>query len=159
MSVYYDKTRHRYRLDLRYNGYRIAATNKSNQPLERMQSIILSNNMPYDKAKMLVTDYKKGLIPPGYIGHKYFCSDVGYRIMTSYNNFDGYICKYYQTAEEAWNDPRIQSCLKTANGQKHGDYNKYLATVDSGRPWNICVYTILRCRLTVHGSILATKKR
>jgi len=135
------------------------ATGSDRQALLRMRSIICSNNLSYIKAKLLASDYKAGKIPPGYIGHKYLCHDIGYRIITAYGNGDGFICGYYTTPKDAWQDPRIQSRIKEAGVQQYGDYTKSLATVDAGRPWQICIYTILRCHITVRGNILAVKKK
>lgn len=122
-----------------------------------MQKIIRNNHLPYDNAKRLAVDFNAGKIPPGYIGHQYFCPEVGYRLITSYTNGDGFISNYYPTAIEAWEDSRIQSRIATA-GVPYTDYDTYVNMVNGGHPWTLMGLTILRCRITVRGNLLAVKK-
>ncbi len=157
MSVYYDKRSRNWCMDIRFGNKSLQIHSSEQQLLLRMQSIIKNNRLTYDMSKKLVTDYKHGLIPAGYIGHKYLPQEIGYRIISSYGNGDGFICRCHLTALEAWKDPRIQSHI-TIVGGTYADYDTYLHTVNVGHPWTIMGLTILRCRITVRGNLLAVKK-
>ncbi len=157
MSVYYDKRSHNWCMDIRFANKRIQIHSPEQQLLVRMQSIIKTNKLTYDMSKKLATDYRHGLIPAGYIGHKYLPKEIGYRIISSYGGGDGFICTCYPTALEAWKDSRIQSRIATA-GVQYADYDTYLHTVDGGHPWTLLGLTILRCRITVRGNLSAVKK-
>jgi hypothetical protein len=144
-------------MDIKVNDKRLQVHSPERQPLVRMQTIIRNNQLTYHKAKKLASDYQQGLIPAaGYIGHKYLPREIGYRIISAYGGGDGFINTHYPTAAEAWQDPRIQSRIAIA-GVQYADYDSYLNTVDSGRPWSLLGLTILHCRITVHGNILIVK--
>jgi hypothetical protein len=144
-------------MDIRISDKRLQTHSPEEKLLVRMKSIIKNNRLTYDISKKLTTDYRHGLIPAGYIGHKYLPKEIGYRIISSYGNGDGFICRCYPTALEAWNDLRIQSYITTA-GVQYADYDTYLHTVDGGHPWTLMGLTILHCRITVRGKLLAVKK-
>lgn len=73
MSIYYVKRYNLWCLDIKVDGQRLQTSAADKQVLERMQSIIQTNKLPYIKAKRLAKDYKQNKIPAGYIGHQYLC--------------------------------------------------------------------------------------
>lgn len=143
-------------MDLRLRDKRLQTSAVDKYVLERMQYIIKANSLSYDKAKTLASDYKVGKIPAGYIGHKYLNPAPGYRIISAYSKGNGFIHTYYATAEDAWNDPRIQSNI-AAVGIQYADYDTYFHTVKCGRPWTIMGLTILQCKISTHGNIRIIK--
>lgn len=157
MSIYYDNRSHKWCMDIRIGVKRLQVHNREQQPLLRMETIIRNNHLPYDRAKRLAVDFNADKIPAGYIGHKYLCPDTGYRLLIAYTNGDGFISKYYPTAAEAWQDPRIQSRIATT-GVQYADYDTYIRTVDSGKPWTLMGLAILHCRITVRGNLRIVKK-
>ena len=146
MSIYYVKRYSLWCLDIKVDGRRLQTSAADKQVLERMQFIIQTNKLPYNKAKRLAKDYKQNKISAGYIGHQYLCPDIGYRIISAYSKGDGFIHTYYDNLKDAWRDPRIQERISVA-GVQYADYETYCQTVDSGKLWTLMGMTILHCKI------------
>ena len=158
MSIYYVKRYSLWCLDIKVDGRRLQTSAADKQVLERMQSIIQSNKLPYNKAKRLAKDYKQNKIPAGYIGHQYLFPGIGYRIILAYSNGDGFIHTYYDNPKDAWRDTRIQERIAVA-GVQYADYDAYCLTVESGRPWTLMGMTILHCKISKRGNISVVKNK
>lgn len=113
--------------------------------------------MPYDTAKGLAQAYKRGEIT-GYVGHKYLYSGVAYRLIFCYKNGDGFICKFFNTPEEAWQDRRIQERLANLVDPQVYDYDSYLKEIESKGRWTLSGMTILHSSITRKGNILPVRR-